>query len=395
MQGTLRLRGDPIGALALESKIGRGTRAGGSKLRASRPGLGFEAIIKEVSVYRDVDIVSPAEARNYKTLLWSIPSPVEIERMELSRYSKPAGQIIIAGGMCALNPWAAYDKIDAMIFGRAEGQIMAILDGLETDNVWRKSKDPRVEGQYSIRQAVELIDGETQIGCRYKCKFCQYTWIRQQQVLSKGYDANMKSTPEDHWRDLVVASSGRYTTAWDGFSEQTRLAVGKKITDEDIIQKIRAMQSLDLSAAIVLKIYMIVGYPWETEKTVLRDIYELRQLLSAADTGKGGRVVIMFIVTPFSPEPLTPMQSMAISMINWRGVINEAGRALYWAEKLEAFILPQIAGPETLKKRIETNRAGRTGKGGIGEWVGYSHLKSYMEIPCMTIEDTEGSDGRI
>ena len=381
MQGSLRLRGEPIGALCLESKPGRGTRAGGSKLRAVRPGLGFDAIIKEVSVYRDIDIVSTAEARDYKTLLWGIPSPVEIERMELSHYSKPTGQIIIAGGMCALNPWAAYDMIDVMVFGRAEGQIIAILDGLDVDNIWRKSKDPMVEGSYKIRQARELLKGETQIGCRYKCKFCQYTWIRQQQVLSKGYDANMASTPEDHWRDLVVDSPGRYTTAWDGLSEQTRRIVGKRISDKSIISKLRAMQKLNLSAAIVLKIYMIVGYPWETEKTVLRDIYELRQLLSAADLGKGGRVVIMFLITPFSPEPFTPMQSVAASTINWREVINRGGRALYWAENLEAFILPQIAGPETLKRRVGINRAGPEGRGDIGEWPGYNHLISYRDIP--------------
>ena len=55
----------------------------------------------------------------------------------------------------------------------------------------------------------------------------------------------------------------------------------------------------------------------ETIDSVNRDIEHMRDVLRQADNVRklSGRVVVMFVSTPFSPEPLTPMQKSAHLLI--------------------------------------------------------------------------------
>lgn len=380
--------GSDIAVLCLDSDLGQSGRRSGGRLEWSMP-TGLRHIVSEIEheTGRLVDVASPQDAGRYETLLWSITSPVEIEKMWMSGYRKPRGQTVIAGGMCALNPWATMGLVDVMVFGRAEGQIASILNGDSPNNVWRLRDDPHIDGHYTIRQARSLLPGERQVGCRYRCRFCQYAHIRAHLVAGRGYDSGAISA-EDSWRDLHIEGGGRYTTAIDGLSERTRRRVHKPVSDEDIVSSITAWQGMDCQSAIVLKVYMIVGYPWETPETVLRDVYEFRQLLAAADSGSGGRVVLMLLFTPFSPEPMTPMQCDDIPEVDWGPVLERAGRALYWSEHLEAFILPQVASHATLTRRIAVNRceAGtdlaaslRSARSSAvdvpRDWSGYHHLE--------------------
>lgn len=274
---------------------------------------------------------------------------------------------MIGGGMSALNPWAVHDICDVMVFGRAEDQMDAILRGERLPNVWRKRDDPYLEGHYEVRQASRLLNGEQSVGCPWRCTFCQYSHIRRR-VTGGSYHPGML-TPEDNWMALNVETPGRYVTALDGWSEATRRRVRKPISDEAIVAKLRAIQALDLPSAVVMKVYMIVGFPWETPQSVLRDAWTFRQVLADADAGAGGRVVIMLMVTPFSPEPMTPMQCEPVNMIEWRPVLEQAGRALYWSEHLEAFVLPQIAGLGTLLRRVAINRCGRDNREAVRRYV--------------------------
>ncbi len=380
MGGLYSLRLCKIGALRIDDKKGNHGMKGAAPLT-----LGYREIIKEISRTEPVEETTIENAGQYDILLLSITSPIEIEKILALGYEKPKGQKVIAGGMCALNPWPLYDLVDVMVFGRAEGIGAVALSDKSMPYIWRKEEDPGVEGRYEIRQMARALDGERAIGCPNKCLYCQYTWIRQCTAID-GYDPGM-TRPEDDWNRVEVSGPGRYVTAIDGLSQSTRNRVHKPVSDEQIISKIRSIQERDLPSAVVMKVFQIIGFPWETPESVLRDLAGFRDLMVRADSGCGGRVVLMLLFTPFSPEPMTPMEGEAVIARNWRPVIEASGRAVYWSDHLEVFILPQIQLAETLARRILINRCGRQEYKSLNQslsnprlvfsdWPGYSHLQS-------------------
>lgn len=360
-QGNLDFGRQRIGALVIDSRIGNH----GRRCFVS-PSVGYQAIIDECAPTYQVDLIGVEEIAEYPTILASMHSPLEIEKLYHAAPQKADHNVAVVGGFGALNPWAVYDFADVLVFGRAEDQVDAILRGDPLPNVWRKQTDPLVESQYQIRQAQYLLPGERSVGCPWRCNFCQYTWIRGN--TGGHYDPGMV-VQEDNWITLRVEKPGRYITALDGWSEATRRRIHKPISDDAIRSKLRAIQALDLPSACVVKVYMIIGFPWETPESVIRDIAVFRQLLADSDAGCGGRVVLMFLVTPFSPEPMTPMQHDPVNMTEWRPVIEAAGRALYWSDHLEAFILPQIAGLQTLLRRVAINRCGPDNRAAVMDYV--------------------------
>ena len=317
------------------------------------------------------DIVRLDQIGGYDFALLSITSVVEMERV-LREPTDKRGCVVIAGGMGMLNVWPLYDLLDVAVFGRAEGQITDIINGKRLGNVWRKTDDPDVSGSYEIRQATTLLPGEAGVGCPNRCRYCQYTHIRQH-VRGRGYRAGDGGwLREDDWHRLQL-STGRNITAWDGLSESTRIRVGKRILDKHIREKLIALREKNLPVAANIKIYNIVGYPWETVRSYRRDIETVSGLLRSCD-GPGTRILIMFCYTPFSPEPLTPMESDTVRFLPWRKIASAGGfngraRQVYKGESIEAFILPQIAGPLTLQKRIALNRCRQDNRRIVAEFV--------------------------
>jgi hypothetical protein len=87
------------------------------------------------------------------------------------------------------------------------------------------------------------------------------------------------------------------------------------------------------------------------------DIANVAALLKSVDAATGTRILIMFLLTPFSPEPLTPMAFFPAQVqVNTREIIARIGRQVFKGKKIEAFILPQINSGYTLAKRVLINR---------------------------------------
>ena len=149
-------------------------------------------------------------------------------------------------------------------------------------------------------------------------------------------------------------------------NENTRKKVNKNITDKDISNKIKSFYKIKRKKAINLKIFNIIGYPWETLNSLKKDIIIIKNILEKCDKligGKENRLLLMFLLTPFSPEPLTPMEKMSANIIiNWRSELNKMGRQIYKGIDIEAFFLPQINTPYTLAKRVMINRANKNNK---------------------------------
>ena len=310
------------------------------------------------------DIVTIDKISNYDFCLVSLTSVVEIENVLRDIYAygiDKKGCKIVLGGMGCLNIWPLHHVADIAVFGRAEGQVNGILDGERFDNVWRAEDDPMLEGRYKIRQTQSLLPGESGVGCPKRCSFCQYTHVRRwEKSLTHGYRAGADLIFEDDWNRLSLGP-GRNITAWDGWGEQTRRKVKKGVSDADIVNKLVDLRERGLAAAANIKIYQIVGYPWDTPESVQREMTAAAELLRRAD-GPGTRILIMFAVTPFSPEPITPLEHHNVDFVNWRDVINDwqsptgRQRQVYDGESIEAFVLPQINGPHTLQRRIALNR---------------------------------------
>jgi len=378
-------------------KIGMSGRGGGGN-EERYPVHSFGARVIQNELQHNFDIVQWDEIGRYDYALVSVTSVVEMQNILAATIGLDKGRCcVIAGGMGMLNPWPIYDVIDVAVFGRAEGQIMDILGGGSPGNVWRKSDDPRIEARYAIRQAETLLPNEDGIGCPRHCAFCQYTAVRRH-IPGRSYRPGPGGKVwEDDWHNIVLRP-GRNTTALDGLSEATRFRVKKRISNKAVMRKLQAARELVRHITIVIKLYMIIGYPWEDEETFERDKAELAGVFADAD-GDGARIFLMLLFTPFSPEPFTPMQSERVEFHDWNKIVNGAGRSLYKGKSIEAYVLPQIGGPLTLQKRIALNRASAENRGrviefvrtarepiegfydvlGVGDFTGYSHLLADWE----------------
>lgn len=346
-----------IGVLLFYDKINRGTRDNSfDKL----PYHGFKYILSELE--HPYEVINISQIKECDFVLCSLTSVMDVENLiyAFETYKPDKGRCkIIVGGFGCINIASIYDYIDIAVFGRAEEQINDIIAGVEFPNVWRKDRDVGLEGKYIIRQPDALLPFESMVGCRNKCYFCHYSWTRKY-IGTGNYDPVNAPFPEDDWRGLNVENSGRYLTAWDGLSESTRFKVNKKISDDDIRIKIRSWYDFHREAAVNLKIYNIVGYPWETKTSIGDDLYKIKSIFKECDLRKGGagnRVFIMMMFTPFSPEPFTPMELLRPNIdIIWRDYFEEMGRQVYKGVDIECFILPQINSSFTLAKRVMINR---------------------------------------
>ena len=327
------------------------------------------------------DIVTIDKILRYDFACLSITSVVEMMNVlcDVDTLGFKPGQCkVVVGGMGALNIWPIHHLVDIAVFGRAEGQIADVLNGGNPPNVWRKAIDPDLEGAYEIRQASRLLPGEAGVGCPEGCAYCQYTVVRDHYASISGYRAGdvtgRGNVYEDDWRRLVFRS-GRNQTAWDGWSEATRYRVRKRLSDREVVRKLVDLREQRNPTASNIKIYQIVGYPWETPETLHTDMTAVSQMLAEADGPAGTRIVLMFSVNIFSPEPLTPMAGERVDFRGWRSVINAwqsptgRERQVHSGPCIEAFVLPQIDGPLTLQRRVAMNRADRRNAAKVREFV--------------------------
>jgi len=345
-----------IGVLRLQKIVDRRLGKEPNRIESN---FGIKAILKELN--GPYEACFPETINHYRIVLISLTSVMDIENLiyTFERYCpETVTAKIIVGGFGVINIKLIVPYIDVAVFGRAEGQINDIINGFSFENTWRKEYDPEVTRQYQIRQPQYLLEGENSIGCRNRCSYCQYGHIRLPIGKAVKYNPGKGiHTPETDWKGLVVDKAGAYITAWDGWSETTRLRVNKNITDDDIISKLLDIgNNRDVVNTVHMKIFQITGYLWETKESVLEDIESVGLMLADIDKQITNKFVIVFLVTPFGPEPLTPMQYEPANIyIDWRGTLM--GTKVYYGEHIKAFVLNLITGPFVLMKRVWINRA--------------------------------------
>jgi len=341
-----------------ERNIRIGVFRNSSKKRSIEFTYGLNAVCAELSA-NVTDVVDPSKRfPEIDILLHSITSPMGVYDMIGALEKKPKRTRVIVGGQGVYGFWGWREVVDRIMFGRAEGVVDSIiLDNSPLGYCYDYKLDPNVVNTYYIRQARKLLSGEDSVGCSGRCLFCQYSATRKT-LGNKDYSGSGRfghRVVEDRWQNIQV-KTGNQTVALDGFSEQTRKRVNKPISNLEIIDTLNKVIR-DLDGIMRLKVFQIVGYPWDSARSVKNDILEFRSTLSQVRSGKG-RVMMLVCVTPFSPEPLTSMAKEPADIeTDWRGILlHDDFRCIIDLPHINAFVLPQIPGPLTLYKRLAINR---------------------------------------
>lgn len=323
---------------------------------------GLDAVCDELSV-NVTRTVTPETVDDCDIALCSLCSPQDTLALVCALSRRPRSTLIVGGH--GVYPFRAWRHLTHRIaFGRAEDAVDECILG-ERALAWCYDfdRDPDVTGRYVIRQARRLLKGEASVGCNGGCKFCQYRATRR---LFGGphYKAGLRGSGnsfiEDRWEEFQV-KPGSVTTALDGLSAETRRRVAKPVDDVEIVERLSWALSR-LRGTMRLKVFMIVGYPWESAGSVRDDLLHLRDVLRRVRPGlSGGRIMMLLTWTPFSPEPLTPMEDEPANIeINWRDILlHDDYRCVFDSPHLNAFSLPQIPGPLTLYRRVAVNRGAR------------------------------------
>ena len=346
-----------VGVLMPNNIVDREASKGKSFL--DHPYRGLQTIIGELA--EPWDYTPPEHINDYEFVLVSLTSVMDVENLiyTMERFAPAEVKAtIVIGGFGCMNIKLLLPYIDIACWGRAEGQINDILAGRQFPNVWRKVDDPHLEGKYVVRQPRYLLSGEDGVGCKYRCRYCQYGHVRlpleQGRQYSPGLDMPILETD---WLSLDISKPGRYNAAWDGWSQATRFRVAKPIRDSDITGKLLTVDQSGIGGTVIIKVFQIVGYPWETPESVLADIDQVGAMLRELDSQlRHTRFVLRFLCTPFGPEPLTPMAYDPANIhVNWREVL--ADHAVYSGRRVAADIIPAISGPFTLAKRALIHRS--------------------------------------
>jgi radical SAM superfamily enzyme YgiQ (UPF0313 family) len=94
---------------------------------------------------------------------------------------------------------------------------------------------------------------------------------------------------------------GKVTLAPEAGSFSLRKRIGKPFSDEDILDAVRAARAMGAGG---VKMYFMVGLPWETDE----DLLAISSLAERAASGGGRRWEVTAALSPFVPKPHTPFQ---------------------------------------------------------------------------------------
>jgi len=278
------------------------------------------------------DICTPDTAQKYKIVLISLTSDYDCLALYRAVALLPTWQPgrkfkVVAGGAGMQNPMTIRRYVDYAVFGRGENIILPLVDCVMGGRRFEHESVMNLPDIHPVKVAqvsnlyphdIDLGKGrgcrqwkESFIGCPNKCLFCHYTWARKRVGGGDTYyqgDLTMKRSIECLWKDItkINKKEGRIRSAIDGFSERLRMAYGKKITNQEIIDGINHLGSFE--GITVLLVYNISNMPHETQD----DREELYETVKKA-TPKN-RVIVVFQSTPFRPSLLTPMQWAPVTL---------------------------------------------------------------------------------
>jgi hypothetical protein len=321
--------------------------------------FGVHAVIDELPV-NVTKIVTPRSINDADIVILSLCSLRDAMSFLLSVKTRPASRLIIGGhGVYSFLPFR--HLCHRIAFGRAEDAVADCVLG-ESPLAWcyDYDRDPHATGRYEIRQARRILPGEWSVGCNGACAFCQYRATRR--LFGKRYGGRIRAqnpgecTPvESRWEDLTPTTV-QQTTGLDGWSETTRRRVRKPISDNAVVDYIeRALRTV--RGKMILRTYMIVGYPWETPESVMDDIGNFGRLLSRVKPGfPGSRVILHVRCTPFIPHAMTAMENCACNVdADWPKILSRVSR-IHESPHVAAYMHRGVLSPLRLYQECAMTR---------------------------------------
>ena len=333
--------------------------------------------------------VLPFNPDSKNPVLVSLYWPEQIYDFVRFRYqSKMRGRQIITGGnFPTTSPSAVLPFCDSVFLGDGE-----LWDGALDDPHLINSTSPataRAEVQeimpvpYEDLQQSRRAFIEISRGCKNKCLFCQYGWLKEyreanivdiKEALKRVKTKSVRVFAADRFqhhdyqaiRDMME-SRGKTDTGSDvsirfllqnpgylkytnkvrvgveGLSHRLRKMIGKPYTNDDIIKFCTLVRDAGIKS---LDFYMIYGLPTETDA----DVDEYRELLLKLDEIMPPGYALAIHWNAFTPSAMTPLQWAAPAQGEFNGVA-----ALFAGtgnKSIKVYHKPKFTGPWTIIKRM-------------------------------------------
>lgn len=297
-------------------------------------------------------LVTYDQVHKYDVVLVSMLSVEDFYRVAFTFYHRLKGvknAYWLGGGAAVQNLAPLSEIFDTVLIGRAEG----VLNGLITSilngtvyihpsvvhfNAYRENQSYKIN--YVKNLYPEILDNEkeTMSGCRYNCGYCRYRIAAlPPKMRDTDKHTTMPGNEETFW-ELEILNSKPHTTSLDGFEQSIRYAVSKRISDEAVVNKLIEIGLVQKKVS--LKIYLICAYPHHSAF----DFSTIRDLLARVDKASTGlSFTITFHVTPFSPEPGTPMQWEPVNIavnynLTMRAFKKQVG-SVFISDQITAYVL--------------------------------------------------------
>lgn len=281
--------------------------------------FGLKAILNELDKNKyEIEYISSYSINKCDFVLIPIISYYDAMAYINEIYGNRYDAKLIVGGPYVLN-YHTFSNAYAIVIGRCEDMINAIFDKHDYSNVIYPSS---LKQEYEVGDVKRFLcvgqRNEVAVGCAAKCYFCQYAWKNKYTSLrQEGYNSSY-SDYEDYIQNLKAEKNGRYVTAIDGLTEYSRLKVNKKITNDDICNKLNEIVNNDIAG--LLKIYNIIAYPWESKV----NFEELIESVNKCDRQNKNKLTIYLTHTHFVPKLQTPMEDFKVNMMDARKyVVNQ------------------------------------------------------------------------
>ncbi len=357
-----------IGILVLDHKVKeRGTRK--TTHFDSMPFVGIKRIIYELhNAGYNTEFVSIKDINKHKYNIYSVISSFEYMNLlsHKDELSNRTSKLILGGaGLCNVSP--LINIADIFHIGRGENCIINILNGKEQDGTIYDAhnlKDDSVN--VKMPECLIKISGyeEKSVGCNAKCFFCQYAWKNGTLNTNDRYTSG-SSLFEDYITtlDWNMAVKGA-VSAIDGLQEKTRKMVNKKVSNKDITDKFLEAMETKRDKRLSLKLFNIVGYPWE--KGDLSIVNEFKNCIKKAAIDGKYKNTIKVVVNHnhFTPMPLTPMEMLPVNIFNFRNLFMKH-KDIYDDGHINVWHYDYSASPLYAMEQAIINRASSDNDTGI------------------------------
>jgi hypothetical protein len=303
-------------------------------------------------------------------------------------------KIIVGGNYPTTSPQACAPFCDAVFMGDGE-----LWDGKMDGPYIARKGEPRERAVATEINPIPFEDlqdtrrsfVEISRGCRNKCLFCQYGWLKRyreadiaeiEQVIRLSNTKSIRVFAADRFQhrsydkiNALLEKRGKNDTGSDvsirfllkhpeylkytrkirvgieGMSYRLRRMVGKNYTDEDILRFCLMVADAGIKT---LDWYMIYGLPTER----FNDIEQFSALIRKLDDAMPEKYTIAIHWNAFTPSAQTPLQWCAPA--HGKNPLLEKFMANTGNRRIKVFHKPRTTGSWTIIKRMLAIRADHT-----------------------------------